>query len=142
MLSRGRVTWPDCIGTPPRCCPTRHSLYPTPSACHYLDQFLDYATLRPKDRIGLHIYQGTPWTAVHTWPDAWLRQAEDILARHGIENPYWISEVGVSEKWPMATATRYATEILSSNAEVICLQPPAAVGCLAADGIYMRLAAH
>ncbi len=107
---------------------------PNTISLRYLDQFLDYAAMRPKDRIGLHIYQGTPWTAVHTWPAAWLRQAEEILAKHGIENPYWISETGFSEAWPMATSTRYATEILSSNAEVVCIYTTTCNGWLPGCG--------
>ncbi|MCA9872302.1 MAG: hypothetical protein KC441_01570 [Anaerolineales bacterium] len=87
----------------------------------YLDEFLDHAVVRPQDRIGIHIYQGTAATAVHTWPATWLGHVEGILARHNVENRYWISEFGIAEAWPLTTATRYATEILNSRAEVVCV---------------------
>ena len=88
---------------------------------NYLDEFLDHATMRRKDRVGLHIYQGSRYDGVHTWPGAWVARAESILARHGVTNRYWISEAGLAEVWPADTARRYAAEMFASGAEVVCV---------------------
>lgn len=95
----------------------------TPNAISvpYLDEFLDYANLRSKDRVGIHIYQGTAATAVHTWPGAWMRIVEGVLSKHGVKNTLWISEVGIPESWNLATSTRYAQELFASRAEVVCM---------------------
>jgi hypothetical protein len=87
----------------------------------YLDEFLDYATMRRKDRVGVHIYQGAAGTAVHTWPGAWMAIVDGILARHGVTNQLWISEAGIDETWAGATARAYAAQLMHSRAEVVCI---------------------
>ncbi len=88
---------------------------------NYLDEFLDYAAIRSKDRIGIHIYQGNRYDNVHTWPTDWIARLEAILGKHNIDNRYWISEVGLAEVWTRNISTRYVSEILSSDAEVACI---------------------
>ncbi len=94
---------------------------PNTISIQYLDQFLDYATLRSKDRVGVHVYQGAAGTAVHTWPAVWLQNVERVLAQHGVHNALWISEVGIDEAWSQLISDRYARELFNSRAEVVCV---------------------
>lgn len=88
----------------------------------YLDQFLSLTRIRTKDVIGVHIYQGGPdTTGPHTWPAVWLDDVEAILARHGVHNPYWVSEVGPPETWRPDDLARYYRELFASQAEVVCV---------------------
>lgn len=88
---------------------------------NYLDEFLDYASIRSKDRIGIHIYQGNAFDPVHTWPSEWEIRLKSILQKHNIQNRYWISEVGIPEVWSFDTAKKYTDEIFNTQAEVACI---------------------
>ena len=101
--------------------PNATFITPNTISVQYLDDFLDYATLREKDRVGVHIYQGAAGTAVHTWPSVWLQAVERVLAQHGVHNALWVSEVGIDESWSQETSGRYAAELFGSGAEVVCV---------------------
>ena len=107
---------------------------PNTISIQYLDEFLDYATLRSKDRVGVHVYQGAAGTAVHTWPSVWLQAVERVLAQHGVHNALWVSEVGIDESWSQATSGRYAAELFGSRAEVVCVYTTTCGGWLPGCG--------
>lgn len=88
---------------------------------NYLDEFLDFATIRTKDRIGIHIYQGNALDEVHTWPLDWVSRLQTILYKHNVQNKFWISEVGIAESWTFSVAKQYTDEIFSTQAEVACV---------------------
>lgn len=107
---------------------------PNTISIQYLDEFLDYATLRSKDRVGVHVYQGAAGTAVHTWPSVWLQSVERVLAQHGVHNALWVSEVGIDESWSRETSGRYAAELFDSRAEVVCVYTTTCGGWLPGCG--------
>ena len=125
MVDQDSVTFPkDLAGLywyATQILPDATFIVPNTIDLNYLDEFLDYAVIRSKDRIGIHIYQGNRYDNVHTWPTAWITRLEAILSKHNIDNKYWISEVGLAEVWTRNISTRYVSEILSSNAEVACI---------------------
>ena len=114
--------------------PNATFITPNTISVQYLDEFLDYATLREKDRVGVHIYQGAAGTAVHTWPDVWLQSVERVLAQHGVGNALWVSEVGIDESWSRETSGRYAAELFDSRAEVVCVYTTTCGGWLPGCG--------
>ena len=124
MVDQDNVTFPkDLAGLywyATQVLPDATFIVPNTIDLNYLDEFLDYATIRSKDRIGIHIYQGNRYDNVHTWPTDWITRLEVILSEHNIDNRYWISEVGLAEVWTRDINTRYVSEILSSDAEVAC----------------------
>ena len=107
---------------------------PNTISVQYLDEFLDYAELRAKDRVGVHIYQGAAGTAVHTWPSVWLQAVERVLARHGVGNALWVSEVGIDESWSQEAGDRYARELFDSRAEAVCVYTTTCGGWLPGCG--------
>ena len=114
--------------------PNATFITPNTISVQYLDEFLDYATLREKDRVGVHIYQGAAGTAVHTWPYVWLQSVERVLAQHGVGNALWVSEVGIDESWSRETSGRYAAELFDSRAEVVCVYTTTCGGWLPGCG--------
>lgn len=109
-----------------------NAAYVTPNAnsLDYLDAFLREVgdDWRPKDRVGIHIYQ--PPTTFYPyidadypsiWPRSWIAAATATARNHGIKTAVWVTEVGPNNNWTQADLNRYHRELFTSQAQVVCI---------------------
>lgn len=110
----------------------------------YTAELLRRVTLRPRDVLGIHIYQEArhPLQPGWLWPGAWIERLQ-VLAGAAWPGQVWVTEYGVEKAWELDVARRFVDEVETcaevTHAFAFTTHPGTAVGHAGRFGFYTEV---